>query len=131
MWPKKKHHLLFALACFFFPQARAATITGIVKGPDGAPFMGAFVQAQNTKTKITVNVLSHKDGEYDVDDLPPGDYEIRIRAIGYQADPRLGVSLKAKQKLPLTGNSRKAPCAGAISTSIRASISFPTSPARK
>ena len=98
MWPKKNIVMLFALACFFLPQAGAATITGTVKGPDGAPFMGAFVQAQNTKTKITVNVLSHKDGKYHVDDLPAGDYEIRIRAIGYQADPRLGVSLKAKQK---------------------------------
>jgi virginiamycin B lyase len=98
MWPKTKTLVLFALACFLIPQARAATISGTVKGPDGAPFMGAFVQAQNTKTKITVNVLSHKDGKYHVDDLPAGDYEIRIRAIGYQADPRLGVSLKSKQK---------------------------------
>ena len=47
---------------------------------------GFFVQAQNTKTKITVNVLSHKDGVYRVEDLPAGEYVLRIRAVGYQAD---------------------------------------------
>jgi virginiamycin B lyase len=94
-----KHAVAFiGLALFFTLSLHAATITGTVKGPDGAPFMGAFVQAQNTKTKITVNVLSHKDGKYHVDDLPPGEYEIHIRAIGYQADPRLGVNLKKNQK---------------------------------
>src|SRR6266851_1675255 len=77
--------------------AHAATITGTVKGPDGAPFKGAFVQAQNTKTKITVNVLSHKDGGYRVEDLPAGEYVLRIRAVGYQADARTGVTLTASQ----------------------------------
>src|SRR5262245_45593944 len=38
--------------------ADAAPLTGTVKGPDGQPFRGAFVQARNAKTKITVNVLS-------------------------------------------------------------------------
>ena len=82
---------------FLVPFAHGATITGTVKGPDGAPFKGAFVQAQNTKTKITVNVLSHKDGSYRVEDLPAGEYVLRIRAIGYQADPRTGVTLEATQ----------------------------------
>ena len=77
--------------------ARGATITGVVKGPDGAPFKGAFVQAQNTKTKITINVLSHKDGVYRVQDLPAGEYVLRIRALGYQADPRTGVTFTASQ----------------------------------
>src|SRR5882762_701535 len=34
--------------------AYGAEVTGTVKGPDGAPFEGAFVQATNTKPKITV-----------------------------------------------------------------------------
>src|SRR6266581_6555501 len=77
--------------------AYGATITGSVKGPDGAPFKGAFVQAQNTKTRITVNVLSQKDGTYSFGDLPGGDYELRIRAIGYNADRRTGVKLSETQ----------------------------------
>src|ERR1041385_271148 len=38
--------------------ASAATITGTVTGPDGKPFMGAFVVAENPQTKMTVSVLS-------------------------------------------------------------------------
>ena len=88
---------LISAMIFLATFARAATITGTVKGPDGAAFKGAFVSAQNTKTKITVNVLSHKDGNYRVEDLPAGEYVLRIRAIGYQADPRTGVTLSASQ----------------------------------
>src|SRR6267154_5660212 len=88
---------LLSAAVFFSSFAYGATITGSVKGPDGAPFKGAFVQAQNTKTRITVNVLSQKDGRYRIDDLPGGDYELRIRAIGYSADPRAGVTLSDNQ----------------------------------
>lgn len=75
----------------------AATISGTIKGPDGAPFEGAFVEAQNTKTRITTNVLSNHDGHYRVPDLPAGDYEVRIKAIGYKADPRTDVNLTAGQ----------------------------------
>ena len=82
---------------FFASIARGATITGTVKGPDGAPFKGAFVQAQNKQTRITINVLSHKDGEYRIENLPAGEYDLRIRAVGYQADPRTGVALTATQ----------------------------------
>ena len=42
----------------------SATITGTVKGVDGAPFQGAFVEAQNVKMKMTVNVLSDSQGRY-------------------------------------------------------------------
>src|SRR5712664_4399424 len=84
---------IFCIASF----AYGAEVTGTVKGPDGAPFQGAFVQARNTKTKITVSVLSRKDGQYRIPNLPAGDYELRIRAVGYQAQPRAGVTLAADQ----------------------------------
>jgi virginiamycin B lyase len=77
--------------------AYGAEVTGTVKAPDGAPFEGAFVQARNTKTKITVSVLSRKAGEYRIANLPAGEYELRIRAVGYQAQPRNGVELTADQ----------------------------------
>src|ERR1700693_2017046 len=90
--------LAFMSAIIFLAAfVHGATITGTVKGPDGAPFKGAFVEAQNTKTKITVNVLSHKDGGYRVEDLPAGEYVMRIRAVGYQVDPRTAVTLTASQ----------------------------------
>jgi virginiamycin B lyase len=87
-----------AAAILTAPLAHSATITGTVKGPDGAGFKGAFVQAQNTQSRITVNVLSDKEGHYSVVDLPAGEYNVRIHAVGYRTDPHNGVKLDASQK---------------------------------
>ncbi len=63
--------------------SRASTITGKVEGPDGAAFQGAFVEAQNMETKITVAVLSNEQGHYRIEKLPAGRYRLFIRAVGY------------------------------------------------
>ena len=79
------------------PRASAATISGTVTGPDGAPFRGAFVQARNGATKITVSVLSDTQGHYQVPDLTAGEYRLSIRAPGFKADPKNGIKLTADQ----------------------------------
>ena len=79
-----------------FP-ADAATVAGTVTGPDGTPFRAAFVQARNTAMKMTVSVLTDNQGRYVVEKLPARDYQLSIRAIGYQADPKSGVKLTADQ----------------------------------
>src|SRR6267378_4273757 len=61
--------LVFLCASFVY-GATDATISGTVKDPSGAPFRGAFVQAQNTKTRIYVNVLSDKLGRYQIQGSP-------------------------------------------------------------
>ncbi len=75
----------------------AATVTGTVKGKDGAPFQGAFVQAQNTKTRVSVYALSDTRGQYRIEKLPAGDYRVQISALGFRSDPRTGVNLTADQ----------------------------------
>src|SRR5260370_21199988 len=78
------------VALFAFVSASdAATISGAVAGPDAAPFRGAFVQARNAKTKITVSVLSDKAGRYRIENLPAGDYRLPIKAPGFNAAPSL------------------------------------------
>ena len=79
-------------------SAFAATITGNVTGPDGKPFMGAFVVAENTQNKMTVNVLSDQQGRYHIGNLPAATYTLKITAIGYRGDPRPDVQLTADQK---------------------------------
>ena len=76
--------------------AHAAAITGNVKGPDGAPFRGAFVQAQNTQTKVMVSVLSDAQGRYRIENLAQGSYQLQIRAVGYRTAPR-NADVKADQ----------------------------------
>src|SRR5215813_10514606 len=79
--------------------ADAATVTGTVTGPEGAPFRGAFVQARNAKTRIMVSVLSDNQGRYRIENLPAGDYRLQIRAPGFKADAKNGVALAADQAL--------------------------------
>ena len=50
----------------------AATVTGTVKGPEGAAFKGAFVQAQNTANRMWFTVLSDGNGQYRIPNLPAG-----------------------------------------------------------
>lgn len=77
----------------------AATITGTVAGTDGKPFQGAFVEAQNSKSKITVIVLSGSRGEYAIENLPQGEYRVQLRAVGFKAQPIQGVKLQGSQKV--------------------------------
>ena len=88
---------VFCLVALSASAADAATIAGTVTGPDGAPFRGAFVQARNAATKITVSVLSDTQGHYQVPDLTAGDYRLSIRAPGYKSDPKSGIKLTADQ----------------------------------
>ena len=59
-----------ALTACLASSAWGATITGNVTGPDGKPFMGAFVVAENVQNKMTVNVLSDQQGRYHIGNLP-------------------------------------------------------------
>ena len=92
---------LVGLALFVAASCTGATLTGTVKGPDGAPVEGAFVQAQNTKTKISFFVLSDRQGHYRVEKLPEGEYSVQVKATGLRADPKSGVALTADQSASL------------------------------
>ncbi len=77
--------LLTALL-FLATFAKAATVTGSVKSPDGTPFRGAFVQAQNAGTHVLVSVLTDKDGRYRIENLPAGKYQVQVKAILVRQD---------------------------------------------
>src|SRR5258708_34629176 len=79
--------------------ADAATITGHVREPGGKPFRGDFVQARTLKTKITVSVLSDSAGRYRVENPSPGECRLQMRAIGFKADPKTGITLGPDQNL--------------------------------
>jgi virginiamycin B lyase len=104
-------HLLasVALTVCLVPSTIAATITGTVKGPDGNPFMGAFVVAENPQSKMSVNVLSDAQGRYHIGNLPAATYTLRITAIGYASDPRSDVRVSGDAKASFDFALRKAP----------------------
>jgi virginiamycin B lyase len=77
--------------------AHSATISGTVKGPDGKPFKAAFVEAQDTDSRIATVVLSDKDGRYRIENLPGGEFRLSVRAVGYRIERRTGIQLAASQ----------------------------------
>jgi streptogramin lyase len=98
------HSLRFFLSSLVVISAcslsvRAATVEGTVKGPGGAPFMGAFVQAKNQQNNMLYSVLSDKQGHYRIEKLSAGSYQIQIRAIGYKAEPQSGVKVSGDQNV--------------------------------
>jgi len=98
-----------ALTACLASTAWGAAITGNVTGPDGKPFMGAFVVAENTQNKMTVNVLSDQQGRYHIDRLPAATYTVKITAIGYRSDPRTDVQLTDDQKAAFDFALQKSP----------------------
>ena len=79
---------LTILFASFTYAAPGGVISGTVKGPDGSVYKGAFVRAQSTKTKITVNVLSDRNGAYRIQNLEAGEYQVTAVAVGFKSDPR-------------------------------------------
>ncbi len=63
--------------------------------------MDAFVRAENIKTKITVSVLSDRQGNYRVENLGPGVYDVRATAIGYKSELRQNTKVDAGQPVSL------------------------------
>src|ERR1019366_4272057 len=88
--------LLALLCCSVGYAAPGGTLFGTIKGPDGAPFRAAFVRARNVNTKMTMMVLSDKDGQYFTDKLPAGTYEVWVTAVGYKADPARRADVKVE-----------------------------------
>src|SRR5580700_2679224 len=92
---------ILGLSLYLAATCYGASVTGTVKGPDGAPVEGAFIQAQNTKTKMSFFVLSDHAGHYRVEKLPAGEYRVQIKATGFRADPKSGVAVTADQNVAL------------------------------
>ncbi len=89
--------------------AFAAAIDGGVKGPDGKPFMGAFVVAENARTHMTVSVLSNEQGRYHIGNLADAAYTVKIDTIGYKADPRADLQLAGAQTASVDFDLQKRP----------------------
>jgi virginiamycin B lyase len=119
--------LLCASAVFAAP---GGTITGTVKGPDGNSFRGAFVRAQDTKTKITTMVLSNKDGKYVVDNLAPGTYDVWATSIGFSSDPsrRSSVTVDDGKNLSFDFSMKKRPVGWYELTKYQAGVLIPDAP---
>ena len=69
-------------------QAPAAALTGQVSSTEEAAMEGVLVSAKKAGSTITVTVVSDADGRFSfpAGKLAPGQYTLRIRAVGYELD---------------------------------------------
>jgi hypothetical protein len=70
--------------------ANTGVITGVVKDQAGAVVSDATIRAINLKTGIERKTTSSSSGNYEITQLPPGDYRLEVEAKGfgkYAAEP--------------------------------------------
>ncbi len=76
----------------------AASITGIVSDPSGAPVPAATVTTKNLETAAVRTAPTDDSGRYLVLSLPVGQYEVRVSKPGFQEGLRGGIHLVVGQE---------------------------------
>ncbi|MGH9755729.1 MAG: TonB-dependent receptor domain-containing protein [Blastocatellia bacterium] len=82
-------------------QARSssADLTGTVSDPSESLIRGATVTAANTATGLVRSATTDSNGAYRIPLLPPGDYELKVEANGFNTQIKKGVTLTVGQTL--------------------------------
>jgi len=77
----------------------AAALTGQVTSSEEGPMEGVLVSARKAGSTLTITVVSDNQGRYQFPAarLEPGQYALRIRAIGYDLDKDTAVSVGAQK----------------------------------
>jgi outer membrane receptor protein involved in Fe transport len=66
-----------------FAQNATGAINGTVKDPSGAVIANALVTAKNKATGANRSVNAGNDGLFAFENLPPGEYEVKVEAQGF------------------------------------------------
>jgi hypothetical protein len=79
-------------------QVTGATLNGTVTDPSGGVVAGATVSAENNATAITREVTTDSAGLYNIPNLVPGLYDIKVSATGFSTSVHAGVNLSVGQQ---------------------------------
>lgn len=95
-----KRRCVFAFAPLWlcmsaFAQSDRGTVTGIVVDPTGAVIGGAKVIAIHGSTNVSYSSVSTTSGNYAVQGLPVGSYQIEVEAAGFKRFVRSNVIVTA------------------------------------
>jgi hypothetical protein len=71
------------LSSALFAQSYRGSISGTVTDPTGAVIVGAKVTVTSAATGVVRSAVSDDRGKYLVSELPAGEYEVRIDAVGF------------------------------------------------
>ena len=93
--------LLQFLVLASWPSAQAqvaASITGSINDPSGAPISGAEIVVKSLETGALRNTVTDEGGRYQVLALAVGEYEVRATKSGFQEEVRNGIHLVVGQE---------------------------------
>src|SRR5262245_5691093 len=94
MWKKTflTTGLALLLSAHLLPAANSpeVALTGLVTSAEEGPMEGVLVSANKSGSTTTITVVSDQQGRYRFPSakLEPGQYTVRIRAVGYDLDGR-------------------------------------------
>jgi len=87
-----------------------AALSGQVSSKEDGPLEGVLVSAKRAGSTVTVTVVSDSAGRYSFprSNLEPGQYSLRIRAVGYELDDPGGVEIASQKAATADLRLRKA-----------------------
>src|SRR3989441_9509335 len=79
-------------------SASTPTLTGRVTSQEEGAMEGVLVSAKRTGSKVAVTVVSNDQGQYSFPRgrLEPGQYSVRVRAVGYEVEDPKPVEVNAQ-----------------------------------
>jgi virginiamycin B lyase len=90
-------------------QTPAAALTGLVRSAQEGAMEGVLVSATKAGSTVTVTVVTGSDGRFTfpASKLTPGQYAVRVRAVGYDFDNPKAVEIAAQNATTLDLELRK------------------------
>jgi len=90
-----------AIAVFSFAYAAfgqtGGTITGVISDPGGAVVPNAPVEVKNTATGVIATAATSATGNFTLNELPAGTYEISVAVTGFKKSVRTGITVQQLQ----------------------------------
>ena len=95
--------VLLTMLSFSLPAADDAALTGLVSSEKEGLMEGVMVSAKRSGSTMTITVASDAQGRYSFPRarLEPGQYTVKIRAIGYELEKPAVVEVKPQQTAQL------------------------------
>src|SRR5262244_3665121 len=78
-------------------QSSSADISGTVSDSSAALVNGAVVTATNIETGLARTATTDSSGSYRITLLPPGEYEVSVKAKGFNVQTKRGIVLTVGQ----------------------------------
>lgn len=94
--------VLFVLVVIALPaysQLSSGSILGTVSDPTGAVIPGVSIKVTNVGTGLVRETLTNESGNYRLDLLPRGDYQIEAELAGFKKGVRRGVTVSIDERV--------------------------------